>query len=73
MPSKNQKLDQFETQLQELESLVRELETGEVPLEKAVAHFERGMSLSQNCEKLLSDAELKVEKLISETKSEPRE
>lgn len=66
MPAKNDKLDQFESKLAELENLVRELENGEAPLEQAVSHFERGMALSKSCEKLLQQAELKVQKLSSQ-------
>ncbi|MGJ8670465.1 MAG: exodeoxyribonuclease VII small subunit [Oceanococcus sp.] len=64
MPAKNDKLDQFENKLSELETLVRELESGDAPLELAVSHFERGMALSKSCEKLLQQAEMKVQKLL---------
>lgn len=67
MPAKNTKLDQFEKQLAELEDLVRTLETGEVRLEEAVKHFERGMSLSKSCEKLLQQAELRVQQLSQDS------
>ena len=63
MPADNATLDQFEKKLAELEELVRALESGDAPLEKAVQHFERGMALSQSCEKLLKQAELKVQQL----------
>ena len=64
MPAKNDKLDQFESKLAELEKLVRELESGDAPLEQAVSHFERGMALSKSCEKLLQQAEMKVQTLM---------
>ena len=63
MPAENATLDQFEKKLAELEELVRALESGDAPLEKAVQHFERGMDLSQSCETLLKQAELKVQQL----------
>lgn len=66
MPAKNDKLDQFEKQLEELEKLVRELESGDAPLEQAVSHFERGMALSKSCESLLRQAELKVQTLMAD-------
>lgn len=66
MPAKNDKLDQFESKLAELEALVRELESGDAPLEQAVSHYERGMALSKSCEKLLQQAELKVQKLSAQ-------
>ncbi len=63
MPAENATLDQFEKKLAELEELVRALESGDAPLEKAVQHFERGMALSQSCESLLKQAELKIQQL----------
>ncbi len=63
MPAKNPTLDQFESQLAELESLVKALESGDTPLDQAVKHFERGMDLSRSCEKLLQQAELRVQQL----------
>ncbi len=63
MPAKNPKLDQFESQLAELERLVKVLEAGDTPLDEAVKHFERGMDLSRSCEKLLQQAELRVQQL----------
>lgn len=64
MPAKNPGLAQFEKKLSELDELVRAMESGEIPLEQAVANFERGVSLSRECEKLLQQAELKVQQLI---------
>ncbi len=51
----------FEAGLQELESIVKEMETGELPLERAIALFEQGMKLSDACRKQLEDAETRVE------------
>ena len=53
----------FEAGLQELERLVKEMETGELPLERAIALFEQGMKLSDACRKQLEDAETRVEVL----------
>lgn len=50
----------FETQLIELESIVEQLETGELPLEDALKVFEKGVTLSRQCQQLLSEAEQKV-------------
>jgi exodeoxyribonuclease VII small subunit len=50
----------FATQLGELEKVVGELEN-DIAIEKALALFERGMQLSNECEKVLSAAEQKVE------------
>jgi exodeoxyribonuclease VII small subunit len=54
----------FETGLQQLESIVKEMETGDLPLERALELFEKGMKLSEACRKQLEDAETRVETLI---------
>jgi len=54
----------FEEGVLELEEVVRQLETGDQPLEKALALFERGVSLSDACRKQLDDAETRVEMLL---------
>jgi exodeoxyribonuclease VII small subunit len=51
----------FEEGLQQLESIVKEMESGELPLERALDLFERGMKLSEACRKQLEDAETRVE------------
>ena len=54
----------FEQSLGELESVVKQLESADLPLEKAVQLFERGMHLSEACRKQLTDAETRVEILM---------
>jgi exodeoxyribonuclease VII small subunit len=54
----------FEASLAELESVVKELEAGEVPLERALELFEKGVQLSDACRKQLEEAEIKVEVLM---------
>jgi exodeoxyribonuclease VII small subunit len=54
----------FETGLKELEDIVKEMETGDLPLERALALFERGMDLSGACRKQLEEAETRVEILM---------
>ena len=51
----------FEAGLDELESVVKELETGELPLERALELFEKGMKLSAACRTQLEAAETRVE------------
>jgi exodeoxyribonuclease VII small subunit len=53
----------FEAGLGELESVVKQLESGDLPLEKALELFEKGMQLSESCRKQLEEAETKVELL----------
>ena len=54
----------FEDCLERLEKIVRELENGEVPLEKSLTLFEEGMQLSATCRKQLEEAEGKIEILL---------
>ncbi len=57
-------VETFETCLDELEKVVRELEGGDLPLERSLELFERGMGLSDTCRKQLEAAETRVEILI---------
>jgi exodeoxyribonuclease VII small subunit len=54
----------FEAGLQQLEAIVKEMESGELPLERALDLFERGMKLSDSCRKQLEQAETRVEILM---------
>jgi exodeoxyribonuclease VII small subunit len=54
----------FETGLAELEKVVKELEAGDLPLERSLELFEKGMTLSDACRKQLQEAETRVEMLI---------
>jgi exodeoxyribonuclease VII small subunit len=53
----------FERSLKELESIVGRLERGDVELEESIAIYERGEALRDHCDRLLKQAEAKVEKL----------
>lgn len=50
--------------MEALEEIVKQLEGGDLPLEQALALFERGMNLSTACRKQLQEAEAKVEVLV---------
>jgi exodeoxyribonuclease VII small subunit len=54
----------FETCLDELEKVVKELEGGDLPLERSLELFEKGMRLTDACRKQLEEAETRVEMLI---------
>jgi exodeoxyribonuclease VII small subunit len=54
----------FEVSLDELEKVVKELESGDLPLDRSLELFSRGMQLSESCRKQLEDAETRVEMLI---------
>jgi exodeoxyribonuclease VII small subunit len=55
----------FDDALAELQRAVSELEAGGQPLEVAIALYERGVALQARCEKLLGDAELRVQQLVA--------
>ncbi|PYT28116.1 MAG: exodeoxyribonuclease VII small subunit [Acidobacteria bacterium] len=62
----------FEASLDELEKVVKELEAGDLPLERSLELFEKGMALSEICRKQLENAETRVEMLIrKEGKMQP--
>jgi exodeoxyribonuclease VII small subunit len=56
----------FEEALEGLEALVDRLETGELPLEAALAAFEQGVRLSRRCAEQLEGAERRLEELVRE-------
>jgi exodeoxyribonuclease VII small subunit len=53
----------FEAAIAELESIVKKLEEGELPLEQSLELYERGMKLSRFCHSRLEDAERRIEVL----------
>jgi exodeoxyribonuclease VII small subunit len=55
----------FEASMAELEAVVGRLEQGDVPLEEALATFERGVALTRACQEALTAAEQKVEILLA--------
>ena len=57
-------VETFESCLDELEKVVRELDGGDLPLERSLELFERGMGLSDACRKQLEEAETRVDMLI---------
>ncbi len=54
----------LEKSLQNLENLVEELESGDLPLEQAMKKFEEGIKLTRGCQSALKDAEQKVQLLL---------
>lgn len=63
MPEKNT----FESSIMRLEEVVRLLEKGDAPLDKALALFEEGTALIKTCSKMLDDAEQQVTLLVKGT------
>ncbi len=54
----------FEKSLERLETLVNEMEGGNLPLEEMIKHFEEGSKLVTLCTKKLTEVEQKIEKLV---------
>ncbi len=57
----------LEKSLDKLEKIVEELESGDLPLDKAMKRFEDGIKLTRNCQTALKEAEQKVEILLKST------
>jgi exodeoxyribonuclease VII small subunit len=64
MPEEQTSSRSFEASLEELERIVKELERGDLPLERSLALFESGMKLSAECKQQLEEAEMRVEILM---------
>jgi len=54
----------FEKSLKKLESIVRELEKGNLTLDEALKKYEEGIEFAKGCSRMLKEAKTKVEKLI---------
>jgi exodeoxyribonuclease VII small subunit len=54
----------FEDALKELETIVQQLERGQVKLDEAITAYERGALLKRHCEQKLAEAKMKVEKIV---------
>ena len=61
----------FEKAIEELETIVKRLEEGKVPLEESVAIYERGETLKRRCEELLRQAEARVAKITLDASGKP--
>lgn len=68
MAKKKEDILDFETALNQLETLVERMESGELSLEESLEEFERGMALSETCQKALREAELKVQTITAKYK-----
>lgn len=67
----NQQNASFEINLQRLEQIVRALERGDVPLEESLKLFQEGTALVRDCGKLLDDAQLQVQKVLTAADGTP--
>jgi exodeoxyribonuclease VII small subunit len=60
----NEQPNSFEASLEALVRIVRQLEQGDLPLEKSLELFERGIGLSRQCQDRLNQAERRIEILL---------
>ena len=63
----------FEASMERLETIVRQLEQGNVPLEESLKLFQEGTELVRNCQKLLDDAQLQIKKIMTAPDGSPVE
>jgi exodeoxyribonuclease VII small subunit len=61
----------FEQAIEQLETIVKRLEEGKVPLEESVTIYERGEALKTRCEELLRQAEARVQKITLDASGRP--
>ncbi|MCB1559331.1 MAG: exodeoxyribonuclease VII small subunit [Alphaproteobacteria bacterium] len=54
----------FEEALEELEQIIRNLETGKTSLEESITTYERGIALKNHCETKLREARMKIDKIV---------
>ncbi|EDY81884.1 exodeoxyribonuclease VII, small subunit [Verrucomicrobiia bacterium DG1235] len=62
----------FEEGLDKLETIVREMEDGKLPLESLITHYEKGNDLLAQCDVKLKEAEKKIEILKAKTEAGPQ-
>ncbi len=62
-PKSKTKSKDFESDLKELEKIVKQLEAGDLSLKEALKLYERGVSLSRSCHEQLEEAERRIEVL----------
>lgn len=67
MNDKTQKMPDFEKSVEELESLVEQLESGDLSLDESLKQFKRGVELTRHCQGVLEQAQQTVEKLMDNT------
>jgi len=64
MNKNSNELPDFEKSLEELESLVEQLESGDLSLDQSLKQFKRGVELTRHCQSVLDQAQQTVQKLI---------
>ncbi len=67
MTEKQEAKQTFEASMERLEQIVKQLEQGDLPLERSLELFEEGMKISEICRRQLEEAENKVELLVKKS------
>ena len=60
----------FEKSVEQLDTIVERMESGELSLDESLKLFEKGVKLTRECQKTLADAETKIEKLMKEVSND---
>jgi exodeoxyribonuclease VII small subunit len=71
MKKRESQAKNFEASLASLEKIVRELEHGDLPLERSLELFEEGVRLSRECQERLNQAERRIEILLHDNEGRP--
>lgn len=71
MKNNEQQIKSFEASLESLEQIVRQLEQGDLALERSLELFEQGIRLSRECQERLSQAERRIEILLRDNQGRP--
>jgi len=66
----SEKKQTFEETLEALETIVKQLENGDLPLEEAVSKYQEGIKLSKHCHDLLEDADKVLTTLMKDGQEE---
>jgi exodeoxyribonuclease VII small subunit len=66
------KSNEFEKAFQQLEAIVKRLESEEMPLDESLQLFEEGVRLSRFCNQKLEEVEKKIELILADAKGQPR-
>lgn len=69
MSNKEEKIA-FEEAMERLEGIVSKLEKGDLPLDQSIEAFEKGASYVKICQEKLSDAEMRIEKIMKQKEQE---
>lgn len=65
--SKSQRILKFEEAMQRLTAIVEAIEAGEIGIEDSISKYEEAMTLAGHCRRILDDAELRIQKIQTES------